>query len=163
MHTQNGSICIKLVNFCVRFYFSFSLMFHNWIWYFKSLLVLCFLFFVLFVFAQAAVRPWWVPSVGRNKKERSNFSVCTMKQSYMQVQTTLSVANTSCFVTTHLPTFLFAMCVMTSNCRLTLCYNCPPRMKVDLSIFLKLQHCLYLLVGKWYIILLWSACNLTGG
>ncbi|KDR11488.1 hypothetical protein L798_14556 [Zootermopsis nevadensis] len=34
---------------------------------------------------EAAVRPWWVPSVGRNKKERSNFSVCTMKQSYMQL------------------------------------------------------------------------------
>ena len=53
------------------------------IWIFFSLV---FFVFVLFVFAQAAVRPWWVPSVGRNKKERSNFTVCTMKQSYMQVQ-----------------------------------------------------------------------------
>jgi len=72
-----------------------------------------FFVFVLFVFAQAAVRPWWVLSLGRNKKERSNFSVCTMKQSYMQVQTTLSVANTSCFVTTEPPAFLFAMRVTT--------------------------------------------------
>lgn len=110
------------------------------------------------------MRPWWVPSVGRSKKERSNFSVCTMKQSYMQVQTTLSVANTYCFVTTQLPTLLFAMCVTTWSHRLTLCYNCSPRMKVDVAIiFLKLQHCLDLLVGKWYILLLQCACNLMGG
>lgn len=131
---------------------------------FYHFISLVFFVFVLFVFAQAAVRPWWVPSVGRSKKERSNFSVCTMKQSYMQVQTTLSVANTTCFVTTQSSAFLFAMCVTTWNCRLTLCCNCSSRIKVDVSIiFLKLQHCLDLLVGKWYTLLLQCTWSLMGG